>query len=82
MFKFKYKVHIKKDLSFIVLTFIFGTVPSWSETFGFNVLSFGCNALQNLNWPCAFHTLFQGLHIDTHIHTHTIVQINWNTSFK
>ena len=47
MFKFKYKVHIKKDLSFIVLTFIFATVPSWSETFGLSGLSFGLNALQN-----------------------------------
>ena len=38
MFKFKYKVHIKKDLSFIVLTFIFATVPSLSEIFGLSDL--------------------------------------------
>ena len=32
------KVHIKKDVSFIVLTFIFATVPSLSETFGLSAL--------------------------------------------
>ena len=66
MFKFKYKVHIKKDLRFIVLTFIFATVPSSSETFGLSALRFGLNALQNWNysrplWPCPFCTLFRSL---------------------
>ena len=39
MFKFEYKIHIETDLLFIVLTFIFATVPSWIETFGLSALS-------------------------------------------